>query len=174
MDDSTIFDVCNNTSVHMIQESADIITDLSMHNDMRINARKTKEMMIRFCRNRYHVASIPRIVLDDNDIERVTQAKVLGVKLSADLSWNALVDTIVGSVLSDLCWNTHARYGIRPFQCIYQTTLELFKGGVFEQYILGTVMTRHDQSPICQLSLSERRTKLCQSYFRKMHNADHK
>ena len=98
MDDSTIFDVCNNTSVHMIQESADIITDLSMHNDMRINARKTNEMMIRFCRNRYHVASIPRIVLDDNDIERVTQAKVLGVKLSADLSWNALVDTIVGSV----------------------------------------------------------------------------
>ena len=72
----------------MLQESADVITDCSRRNDMRINARKTKEMIT-------HVASIPRIVLDDNDIERVTQAKVLGVTLSSDLSWNAHVDTIV-------------------------------------------------------------------------------
>ena len=48
-----------------------------------------------FCRNDNHVASIPRIVIDNNDIERVTQAKVLGVTLSSDLHWNAHVDTIV-------------------------------------------------------------------------------
>ena len=64
-------------------------------NDMHTNARKTKEMIICFCRNDNHVASIPRIVLDDNDIERFTQAKVLGVTLSSDLSWNAHVDMIV-------------------------------------------------------------------------------
>ena len=61
----------------MLQESVDAITDWSRRNDMRINARKTKEMIICFCRNDNHVASIPRIVLDDNDIERVTQVKVL-------------------------------------------------------------------------------------------------
>ena len=33
-------------------------------------------MIICFCRNDNHVASIPRIVLDDNGIERVTQANV--------------------------------------------------------------------------------------------------
>ena len=55
--------------------------------------------------------------------------------------------------VSDPCWNTHARYGIRVFQCIYQTILKLFKRGVFEQYFLGTVTTRQGQSPICQLSL---------------------
>ena len=97
VDDSTIFDDCTNTSVPMLQESADIsyITDWSRHNDVRINATKTKEMIICACRNDIHVESIPRIVIDDNDIERVTQAKVLGVTLSADLSWNAHVDTIV-------------------------------------------------------------------------------
>ena len=95
VDDSTIFDVCNNTSVPMLQESADIITDWSRQNDMRIHATQTNEMVICFCRNDNHVESIPRIVIDDNDLERVTHAKVLGVTLSADLSWNAHVDTIV-------------------------------------------------------------------------------
>ena len=78
-DDSTVFDVCNNSSVPMLQESADIITYWSRNNDMRINATKTKEMVICFCRNDNHVASIPRIVIDNNDIARVIQAKVLGV-----------------------------------------------------------------------------------------------
>ena len=52
-------------------------------------------MVICFCRNDNHVTSIPRIVIDNIDIERVTQAKVLGVTLSSDLTWNADVDTIV-------------------------------------------------------------------------------
>ena len=95
VDDSTVFDVCNNSSVPMLQESADVITDWSRNNDMRINATNTEEIVICFCRNDNHVASIPRIVIDNNDIERVTQAKVLGVTLSSDLTWNAHVDTIV-------------------------------------------------------------------------------
>ena len=41
VDDSTVFDVCNNTNVPMLQESTDVITDWSRRNDMRINARKT-------------------------------------------------------------------------------------------------------------------------------------
>ena len=72
VEDSTIFYVCNNTGVPMLQESADIITDWSRHNDIRINTRKTKEMIICFGSNDNHVASIPRIVLGDNDTERVT------------------------------------------------------------------------------------------------------
>ena len=95
VDDSTVFDVCNNSSVPMLQESADIITYWSRNNDMRINATKTKEMIICFCRNDNHLASIPRIVIYNNVIERVAQAKVLGVTLSSDLTWNAHVDTIV-------------------------------------------------------------------------------
>ena len=43
VDDSTVFDVCNNCSVPMLQESADIITDWSRNNDMHINATKTKD-----------------------------------------------------------------------------------------------------------------------------------
>ncbi len=116
VDDSNIFDDCTNTSVPMLQESADIRTDWSRHNDMRINATKTKEMIICFFGNDNHVASIPRIVIDDNDIERVTHAKVLGVTLSADLSWNAHVDRIVSKAMKRIftIYQLH-RAGIR--QC---------------------------------------------------------
>ena len=106
----------------MLQDSADIITDWSRNNDMRINATKTKKMVICFCRNDNHVASIPRIVIDNNDIARVTQAKVLGVTLSSDLTWNAHVDTIVSKARK----RVFTIY-IRAFQCICQTTLKLLK-----------------------------------------------
>ena len=46
-------------------------------------------------------------------------------------------------------------YESRDCQCIYQSILKLFKRGVSEQYVLGSVMTRHDQSLICQLSLKD-------------------
>ena len=56
---------------------------------------KTKEMIIRFCRD---PVFLPYINIDGAAIERVSIAgkiKVLGVTLSSDLSWNAHVDGIV-------------------------------------------------------------------------------
>ena len=52
---------------------------------MRINTMKTKEMIIRFCRD---PAFLPYIHIDGAVIERVSQVKVLGANLSSDLSWN--------------------------------------------------------------------------------------
>ena len=52
-------------------------------------------MMICFCRDETHVTATPTVVMDGSTIERLAQAKVLGVTISADLSWNAHVDAIV-------------------------------------------------------------------------------
>ena len=46
VDDSTIFEICNQSRVSVIQDSANIITQWSSDNDMRINTSKTKEMVI--------------------------------------------------------------------------------------------------------------------------------
>ena len=71
--------------------------------------------------------------------------------------------SVIRPVLEYAC-----RYGIRVFPCIYQTTLKLFRK-IFPGH------SYDEARPIANLpTLFERRTKLCQSYFRKMHNADHK
>ena len=62
---------------------------------MRINTTKTKEMVICFRRDRIFVDSLPYIYMNGNYIERVSQANVLGVTISSDLSWNAYVDEII-------------------------------------------------------------------------------
>ena len=76
----------------MLQQSASSIANWSIDNGMRINTMKTKEMIIRFCRD---PVFLPYINIDGAAIERVSQVKVLGVTLSSHLSWNAHVDGIV-------------------------------------------------------------------------------
>ena len=48
-----------------------------------------------FQKRQTFVDSLPYIYLNGNYIERVSQAKVLGVTISSDLSWNAHVDEII-------------------------------------------------------------------------------
>ncbi len=51
VDDSTVFEISNPTSVSVLQQSAAIIANWYIDNGMRINTMKTKEMIIRFCRD---------------------------------------------------------------------------------------------------------------------------
>ena len=44
VDDSTIFEICNQGMVSVIQDSADLVEQWSCNNDMRINTTKTKEI----------------------------------------------------------------------------------------------------------------------------------
>ena len=81
--------------VSVIQDSADVVEQWSCNNGMRINTTKTKEMVICFRRDRTFVDSLPYIYMNGNYIERVSQAKVLGVTVSSDLSWNVHVDEII-------------------------------------------------------------------------------
>ena len=81
VDDGTISEICNQSRVSVIQDSANIIAQWSNDNDKRINTSKTKEMVICFCRDRTYVESLLYIDINGTDIEKVTQAKVLGVTI---------------------------------------------------------------------------------------------
>ena len=60
-------------------------------NNMSLNPIKTKEMVISFTKSS---ETLPPIVLDSNEIVRVDHAKLLGVIISSDLSWERHVNYI--------------------------------------------------------------------------------
>ena len=67
--DSTVFEICNEDMVSVIQDSADIVEQRSCNNDMRINTTKTKEMVICFRRDITFVDYLPYIYMNGNYID---------------------------------------------------------------------------------------------------------
>ena len=86
VDDSTLFE---------IQEPVDIAARWTEHNDMKINSEKSKEIIISFAQDCNFRSTIPNIKIDGRDIAQVCHAKLLGVTISQDLTWNKHVDNIV-------------------------------------------------------------------------------
>ena len=78
-----------------MQESIDRAVNWTNNNCMKINSNKSKEMVICFTPGENVRNSIPSIVIDGDIVETVEYAKLLGVTLSNDLTWNRHVDCIV-------------------------------------------------------------------------------
>ena len=95
MDDSTLFEVCERNGVSLMQESVDIAAKWTEENYMKLNKEKSKEMIISFAKNGNFRNTIPNIKIDGMDVEQVDHAKLLGVTISHDLSWNKHVENIV-------------------------------------------------------------------------------
>lgn len=52
---------------------------------MNINSSKTKELVVYFGKTDL---DLPPLLINDSELERVHKAKLLGVMLSEDLTWN--------------------------------------------------------------------------------------
>ena len=63
-------------------------------NSLKLNSKKTKEMILHFGR-RFHTNAIPNIVASGEKIEKVNEFKLLGVIIRSDLSWCSHVKYIV-------------------------------------------------------------------------------
>ena len=75
----------------------------------KINSKKSKEMIISFTQDVDFNKCVPNIIIEGNPVEVVKHAKLLGVILSDDLTWNMHVDSIVKKLLK----------GYRPYM-LYQ------------------------------------------------------
>ena len=95
VDDSTLFEVCERNGVSLMQESVDIAAKWTEENYMKLNKEKSKEMIISFAKNGNFRNTIPNIKIDGMDVEQVDHAKLLGVTIFHDLSWNKHVENIV-------------------------------------------------------------------------------
>ena len=95
VDDSTLFEICNATDVSVMHESIDRAVNWTNNKCMKMNSKKSKEMVICFTPDENFRNSVSSIVIDGNIVETVEYAKLLGVTLSNDLTWNRHVDCIV-------------------------------------------------------------------------------
>ena len=95
VDDSTLFEICNMNEISEIQESIDKAADWTSMNCMKINSKKSKEMIICFTHDVDFKKSVPNIIIEGNRVEVVKHAKLLGVILSDDLTWNMHVESII-------------------------------------------------------------------------------
>ena len=96
IDDSTLFEICDRKGVADIQESIDIAARLTEHNYIKVNSEKSEEIIISFfLQDGNFRSTIPNIKIDGRDIAQVCHAKLLGVTISQDLTWNKHVENIV-------------------------------------------------------------------------------
>ena len=196
VDDSTIYEICNYNSISNIQDSA---LKWSKDNDMRINSSKTKEMVISFNKRYDFNSSLPNICIDNEQIERVDQVKILGVTVSNDLSWNIHIDNIIAKASKRMYMLYQLKRSginqndlltiyvsvIRPvleYACpVWHSCLPKYLSDNIEfiqKRSLKTIYPGNDYSTcltLCGLpTLFTRRKTLCEAYFNKIKRNDHK
>jgi hypothetical protein len=89
VDDTTIYRITNIPHDSSLQLSTNIALDWSQTNNMKINASKTKEMVVSFAKK---PPAVPAIIVDGEPIERVCSVTLLGVEITENLSWQAHVE----------------------------------------------------------------------------------
>ena len=94
VDDITIASVSNDSDDNELQHAAEQLADWCSCNGMRLNTRKTKEMLLHFGK-KSDLRAIRPISIDGTSIERVSTFKLLGIYINCDLSWSSHIDYVV-------------------------------------------------------------------------------
>ena len=199
VDDSTLFEICNMNEVSEIQESIDKAVEWTSLNCMKINSKKSKEMIISFTHDVHFKKSVPNIIIEGNPVEVVDHAKLLGVILSDDLTWNMHVDSIVkkaakrvymlyqlkraGISQSDLV--TVYLSVVRPvleYACpVWHTNLPKYLSDdieMIQKRAFKSIFPDKGYADVLNVigmcTLLERRNILCAQYFKNMQGRSHK
>ena len=190
VDDTTIFSITNNANSPQLQQAMDTIIEWSGQNKMKINAKKTKEMLISFQKE---PPAVPKISVNGSMLERVDCVTLLGVKISNTLTWGPHVDHIVTKAQKRLfCLNMLRRSKVPPKDIVHiycakiRPVLEyacpVWHGGLTDEQseaiehiqerglrIAYPALEYLDALTIADIpSLMERRTNQCRVLFAKM------
>ena len=92
VDDLTISEVIPSGGTSSLQKDLDVIAQWSLRNNMNLNPKKCKEIVISSLRSR---PDLSPLCVNEHPLERVSSHKVLGVTISDTLGWNEHVREIV-------------------------------------------------------------------------------
>ena len=88
VDDTNILHASSDPSDTTLQTAATYLSDWSKQNNMKFNINKSKELLFNFGKS---VQDTPVVDIDGNKIQRVSEAKILGIVLRDDLSSGTLM-----------------------------------------------------------------------------------
>lgn len=95
VDDSTISETVMKSEVSKVQQAVDELATQASADKFQLNETKCKELRITFSHSR---KNFDPIKVNDQDLECVEQAKILGLQISCDLTWNNHVSEVVKKV----------------------------------------------------------------------------
>jgi hypothetical protein len=92
VDDISLYEVVPRSENSRLQSYLNTTSNWSFSNDMRLNPKKSKELVISFLHNQ---SPLCPLVISDQPVERVTSYKMLGIVFQQDLKWHSHVDSMV-------------------------------------------------------------------------------
>ena len=194
MDDTTLTEISSNES--KMQESITKIEEWTTANKMKLNAKKTKEMVIQFRRVDHPT---PLTTSEGVQIEQVASSKLLGVTIQDNLKW----EDHISDVTRKASRRIHFLIGLRRagyepnelltyYTAYIRSVLEyaavVFHPGLtcqqseqlemVQRRALGIIYPEHGyQDALVKAnlqSLAQRRIELCQKLFVQMQNKEHR
>ena len=92
-DDTTVVGLVSNNDETAYREEVEHLAEWCANNNLALNTKKTKEVIVDFRRNKDGTHS--PVHLSGEEVERVTSFKFLGVYISEDLSWTTNTSALV-------------------------------------------------------------------------------
>ena len=198
IDDTTILHSTNKPSEDKtLQDIIVYLNSWAQTNRMRFNITKTKEIVFNFSRQNQTLP--PKLLLDNKEVEQVTEAKILGVIVRSDLKWNSHISSVikkankrlhllrlckragVGSLELITIYTSLIRSVLEYCAVVWHTSLPQYLHDDIEKVqkrALLTIMGSTDYKECltrAKLStLHSRREKQCEKMFKSMVNDSHK
>jgi hypothetical protein len=91
VDDTSLWEIISNNSPSQLPANIISCSEWSSVNNMKLNVSKTKELRVCFSKL---IPSFAPITICGQEVDVVSEAKLLGVVLSDDLKWNRHIDYI--------------------------------------------------------------------------------
>ena len=93
VDNNTVSETIQKGQQSKAQQVVDHVSEWSKKNLFQLNCEKTKELIISFIRS--HQPQFPEAFVDGNPIAQTTSAKLLGVTINSNLTWNDHIEELV-------------------------------------------------------------------------------
>ena len=196
VDDTNILHASNDSEDTTLQQAATYLCEWSKTNNMKFNIKKSKEII--FHSTKCAEDFLPITIADDG-IERVEEAKILGVIIREDLKWNSHVEYMLKKANKRLYLLTLCRRaGLKQSDmlCIYtslirsiveycavvwHSNLPKYLSDAVEKVqkrALHVIYGIDDYDECLKLSslnlLSERREEQCRNLFKSIQMSSHK